>query len=57
MLQLRRKLMRYMLLKPIYVQTNYLNQFLNYGDKLIKKYGIGDNESYLLKCPKYNKRS
>jgi len=49
--------MRYMLLKPIYVQTNYLNQFLNYGDKLIKKYGIGDNESYLLKCPKYNKRS
>ena len=49
--------MRYMLLKPIYVQTNYLNQFLNYGDRLIKKYGIGDNASYLLKCPKCNKRS
>ena len=57
MLQLKRKLMRYMLLKPIYVQTNYLNQFLNYGDRLIKKYGIGDNASYLLKCPKCNKRS
>lgn len=46
-----------MLLKPIYNQTNYLNQFLNCGDRLIKQYGFGDNKYYLLKCPKCNKRS
>ena len=46
-----------MLLKPIYNQTNYLNQFLNCGDRLIKQYGFGDDKYYLLKCPKCNKRS
>ena len=46
-----------MSLKPIYNQTNYLNQFLNCRDRLIKQYGFGDNKYYLIKCPKCNKRS
>ena len=46
-----------MLLKPVYVQTNYLKQFLDSGDRLIKQYGFGDNKYYTLHCPKCSKKS